>query len=175
MKLNNHLKNNNLHKIKVILALGSNIGDRVSYIRKAIDLLKEINALESVKISSYYVTEPYGISNQNWFINAAISGFTTLNETSLLNICKSIEYYLGRQVRSRWSEREIDIDILFYGNKISKNKLLEIPHPEIHLRKFVLQPLVEIEPNFIHPILLKSVSNLLQHCKDNLQVIKDNE
>ncbi|MGB9702796.1 MAG: 2-amino-4-hydroxy-6-hydroxymethyldihydropteridine diphosphokinase [Candidatus Kapaibacteriota bacterium] len=169
------MKNNNLHKIQVLLALGSNIGDRVSYIRQAIDLLKEINAVDSLKISSYYVTEPYGVSNQNWYINAAISGYTTLSETSLLSICKSIEYYLGRQIRSRWSEREIDIDILFYGNKIAKNKLLEIPHPEIHLRKFVLQPLDEIEPNFIHPILLKSVSYLLQHCKDNLQVIKDNE
>jgi 2-amino-4-hydroxy-6-hydroxymethyldihydropteridine diphosphokinase len=82
---------------------------------------------------------------------------------------------LGRKIRERWTEREIDIDILFYGNKITKNKVLEIPHPGIHLRKFVLQPLVEIEPNFIHPVLLKSISNLLQNCKDNLQVIKENE
>lgn len=169
------MKNKSINREKVILSLGSNVGDRFQYIRQAIDLLQEINAIDSIVISSYYFTEPYGVENQNWYINTAISGYTTLSETNLLNLCKSTEYFLGRKIRERWTEREIDIDILFYGNKITKNKILEIPHPGIHLRRFVLQPLVEIEPNFIHPVLLKSISNLLQNCKDNLQVIKENE
>jgi 2-amino-4-hydroxy-6-hydroxymethyldihydropteridine diphosphokinase len=159
-------------KNKVILSLGANLGDEEQYLSEAIDLLKSYGAIEISKVSSLFKTEPLGLSTQGWYTNMVISGFTELNETLLLFYCKTIEYLLGRKLRSRWSEREIDIDILFFGNMIINTQNLVIPHPELHLRNFVLEPLAEIEPDFVHPILLKSIIDLLYSSPDNLLVIK---
>lgn len=157
---------------KVIFSLGANLGNEEDYLNKAADLIITSCCLQDVKISSLYHTEPLGLSGQDWYTNIALSGFTELNEQMLIFYCKTIEYFLGRKIRSRWSEREIDIDILFYGNDIFTYENLKIPHPELHLRNFVLEPVSEIEPDFVHPILLKTVQNLLLNSPDNLIVYK---
>lgn len=156
----------------VYLALGSNLGDKLHNITQARDLLIESGIIISSRISSLYSTEPVGVSNQPWFVNTVISGLTSYSPENLLFLLKSTEYLLGRQSRQRWHEREIDIDILFYDNMIFKSKYLEIPHGNLHLRKFVLVPLAELSPELIHPIIKKSAHELLNECPDNSVVVK---
>ncbi|OGU59868.1 MAG: 2-amino-4-hydroxy-6-hydroxymethyldihydropteridine diphosphokinase [Ignavibacteria bacterium GWF2_33_9] len=157
---------------KILLSLGSNLGKEESTIFQALDLLITNNEITIDNISSIYKTEPLGLSNQKWYTNIAASGTTTLSEIELLYFCKSIEYLLGRKSRTRWSEREIDIDILFYGNSVFSSKYLTIPHKELHLRNFVLEPLAEIEPDFVHPLISKSIISILENTPDNLLVVK---
>jgi len=155
------------NKVPVLLSLGSNLGEKREYIKNAIELLKKSNALENAVISSFYLSEPIGFKDQPWFLNVAVSGKTDLDINSLIEICKSIEYTLGRKKREKWHEREIDIDILFYGDLLLETEHLTIPHKLMHERKFVLQPASEIAGDYIHPKLGVSVSNLLDTCKDN--------
>lgn len=162
-------------KNKVILSLGSNLGSREENISKAIELLCRTGALTLLKKSSFYKTEPYGITNQNWFVNMALTGLTELSPEVLLYFCKTIELLVGRKKRERWTEREIDIDILFYDNIILESEKLTIPHPEVHLRNFVLEPLAEIEADFIHPVLHKTILEIKQSSKDNSKVFKNEQ
>ncbi len=153
-------------KIPVLLSIGSNLGGKRRTIESAFELLKKSNTLENTVISSFYKTEPVGFKDQPWFLNVAVSGKTDLDLNSLIEICKSIEYSLGRKKREKWHEREIDIDILFYGDLIKESDQLTIPHKFMHERKFVLQPASEIAGDYIHPKLGVSVSNLLRNCND---------
>lgn len=156
----------------IFLSAGSNLGNKNENILNAFDLMLESNVINSGEISSLYSSEPVGISEQPWFVNAVISGYTYFSPEYLLYILKSTEYLLGRKIRPRWHEREIDIDILFYENMIIKSNNLEIPHQSMHLRRFVLVPFAELSPTFIHPIFQKSIMELLDECKDNSNVIK---
>jgi 2-amino-4-hydroxy-6-hydroxymethyldihydropteridine diphosphokinase len=168
-------RNDKQDQTKVLLSLGSNIGDKIDYIEKAINLLTQSGIFNIIQRSSYYFTEPYGISEQNWYANIVVEGYTELEANSFLQFCKSIEYMLGRKIRKRWTNREIDIDILFFGNSIIQTKELEIPHPQIQFRNFVLVPLNEIEPNFVHPVFNVTISELFSISKDKLQVIKKDD
>ena len=152
--------------IFVILSLGSNVGDRKQYIDQAVKLLIDSDCLKLIKISSYYETEPYGVKDQNWFLNIALSGYTNFNPFSLLQMCKSLEYCLDRKIRQRWHSREIDIDIIIYSNEIINTQYLKIPHPELEKRKFVLIPINEICPEFLHPVSNQSINQLLIQCQD---------
>lgn len=160
-------------KKKVILSLGSNLGSREENINKAIGLLCRTGALTLLKKSSFYKTEPYGITDQNWFVNIALTGLTDLSPEVFLYFCKTIEFLVGRKKREKWTEREIDIDILFYEDIILETENLTIPHPEVHFRNFVLEPLAEIEPEFIHPVLRKTILEIKQSSKDNSKVFKN--
>lgn len=153
-------------KIPVLLSIGSNLGEKKDNIKGAFKLLKELSILKNAKISSFYLTEPVEFKEQPWFVNVAVSGNTDLELNSLVEMCKSIEYSIGRKKREKWHEREIDIDIIFYGNLLLETEQLTIPHKRMHKRKFVLQPASEIAGNFIHPKLGLSVSNLLDNCTD---------
>lgn len=154
----------------IALSLGSNIGDRLANLSLAIDLLRSSEIISHVITSSIYETEPIGESNQGNFLNLCLSCKTKHNEMELLEFLKSVEHYVGRLIRKRWHEREIDIDILFFGDIVIKSQHLVIPHERMHERKFVLAPLAEILPNYIHPIFGVTVQKLLENCSDKSQV-----
>ncbi|OGJ50772.1 2-amino-4-hydroxy-6-hydroxymethyldihydropteridine diphosphokinase [Candidatus Peregrinibacteria bacterium RIFOXYA2_FULL_33_7] len=159
-------------KSTIYLSLGSNLAPKKFQIQKAIKKLNQ-NKILIQKISSFYKTQPVGVKKQPWFINICLEAKTNLEPLKLLETCKKIEKQTGRKNRGNWQKREIDIDILFYGEKIIKENNLKIPHPEIPERKFVLIPLNEIAPNFIHPIKQKKISKLLKETKDKNIVITD--
>ncbi|MDO8734963.1 MAG: 2-amino-4-hydroxy-6-hydroxymethyldihydropteridine diphosphokinase [Elusimicrobiota bacterium] len=143
----------------VFLGLGSNRGDRKKNILKAIKLLKE-SGQKVLRLSSMHETKPYGYKKQKKFLNAAVKLKTKLLPLELLELCKKIEKKIGRTKSFRWGPREIDVDILFFGKKVIKSKKFTIPHSDLHNRNFVLIPLVEIAPNFVHPVLKKRVSEM---------------
>lgn len=154
---------------QIYLCLSTNLGDRLQNLNNAIQALqnKEIQILQSSQI---YETEPWGLTDQPWFLNQCIQISTTLNPYQLLNTINQIEADLGRIRHQKWAERTIDIDILYYQNQIIKTEKLTIPHPEIKNRQFVLQPLTEIAPNFIDPLDNKTLKELQSICKDTSKI-----
>lgn len=142
----------------IFLGLGSNLGERNENIQKAIEHLKYKVTIE--KISSIIETEPYGVVNQPKFLNCVLKGRTLLSPFELLEFVLEIENKMGRKRLFKWGPRNIDIDILFYDDCVIDTEKLKIPHPELHKRLFVLEPLYEIEKDFIHPVLKKSVYDL---------------
>lgn len=159
-------------EVDTYLLLGSNLGDRVSAISKAIYMIDELHRTAVVRTSSFYETEPFGFLEQPFFLNVAVMIKTCLSPETLLQHLKLIEKKIGRKEREKWHEREIDIDIIFYGKNIVETSTLTIPHPLMHLRRFVLAPLVEIDPEFVHPVFGKSLAGLLDECPDKSRAIK---
>lgn len=157
----------------VFLALGSNIGDRKAYILKAIEFLKE--KISDIVIAPIYETKAFGVTDQNNFYNTALTGKTEFAPPELLTFAKDIEKRVGRIERFRWGPREIDIDILFYNDEVLKSEKLTIPHPGIPERYFVLKPLSDVAPDFIHPTLKKSVSTLLSELPEEKVISIQNE
>lgn len=152
------------------LLLGSNIGNRENYLLQAAELIeKKIGKITSA--SSLYNTSAWGNENQNDFLNQAVRIKTNFSAEEVLKIILSIEKELGRERNTKWAARIIDIDILFFNQEIISSKDLTIPHPYLHERRFALIPINEIDPNFIHPILNKTVRILLEKCPDKLPVI----
>ncbi len=154
----------------VLISIGSNLGKRIENILQAINLLKEKKVLENIKTSSFYETEPVGYKNQPNYINIAITGETQLSPKELLLKCKEIEKLVGRVSRPKWHAREIDIDILLYGGNIINTTELQIPHPEMCKRKFVLIPANEIASNWIVPSFNKTIAEILEICQDSSRV-----
>ncbi len=131
---------------KAYLGLGSNIGDKIDYIRKAIALLKKSPSIQNLRSSPLYKTEPIGNVDQDWFVNAVIQIETDLTPMELLKRCQSIEVRLGRKRMEKWGPRSIDIDILLYDDLEIKSDEIEIPHPRMKERAFALKPLQDLEP-----------------------------
>lgn len=155
----------------LVLLTGSNVGNSADYLAKAkIHLDKEFGNL--ILKSNTFKTQAWGVSDQDDFLNQALVYSSNLNPEEILEKIKTIEKKIGRQKRNTWANREIDIDIIFYGSIIFKSSKLYIPHPLMHLRKFVLMPLSQIIPEFKHPVLHKTVKDLLKNCNDNLMVEK---
>lgn len=154
---------------EVFLSLGSNLGDRLGYISSAIKEIQNLKEIRIIKFSSIYKTQPWGNEQQNEFLNTVLKIYTKLKPAELLRKLKTIEKILGRKNNGKWESREIDIDILFYDDLIINSEDLIVPHPEIPNRKFVLVPFTEVEPNFVHPILKKSILDLLKTTKDKLK------
>lgn len=157
-------------KVFFLLSIGSNIGDRIKNIKKSIEMLSKIAGTIISRISSFYETEPVGFKEQPWFINIAVSGYTTLSALEFFNYCKSIEQAIGRKQRPKWHEREIDIDVLFFGNQLIDSLSFQVPHKGIPERRFVLVTAAEIHPEFVHPIFNKTILELLENCADNSSV-----
>lgn len=157
---------------KVYLLLGSNMGARLQLLE---DAIKNINLHigEVVEKSSMYETAAWGKTDQPGFLNIAIAVNTLLSPIEVLTKALEIETKLGRIREEKWGARLIDIDIIFYGNDIVNiPDQLQIPHPEMHKRKFVLEPLVEIDPDLQHPLLKRSISALLLELNDQLEVTR---
>jgi 2-amino-4-hydroxy-6-hydroxymethyldihydropteridine diphosphokinase len=153
----------------VYLLTGGNLGNRLHYLKKACDEI-ETKAGTVIRKSSVYETEPWGFTDQDAFLNQVLCIHTELEPEELLHTLLEIEIQLGRKRIEKMGPRVIDIDILFYGSNVISLADLNVPHPHIADRRFVLTPLNEIAADFIHPVHNKTVKELLQECKDQLQV-----
>ncbi|MDD6269275.1 MAG: 2-amino-4-hydroxy-6-hydroxymethyldihydropteridine diphosphokinase [Oscillospiraceae bacterium] len=142
------------------IGLGSNLGDKKAYLDNAVKALDEIKGCHVVKVSSYHVTEPYGGVEQDDFLNACLILKTLLQPDELLDKLHEIERSAHRERFVRWGPRTLDLDILMYDDIVLGTDELIIPHAEMALRSFVLNPLREIAPNLIHPVLKKTVLQL---------------
>ena len=151
---------------RAYLSVGSNIGEKEEHIRQAIELLKETKGIKNVRVSNLIVTKPYGYKEQDDFLNGAISLDTLLQPEELLTTLHDIEEK-GERVRDiHWGPRTIDLDLLLYGDIIMETKDLILPHRELHLRKFVLEPLAELAPWTRHPVLGKTIAELRDEVED---------
>lgn len=150
---------------KTIIQLGSNLGDRFSNLESAIGFLEDFGMI-TLK-SGVYETEAWGEKNQSNFYNQLVEFRTNLNPYSLLKSCLLIENKMGRKRDFKWGPRIIDLDIIFYSNKIIFSPELKIPHPFYKERRFILEPLCELDSDFIDPLTYESMEKLLANCKDN--------
>lgn len=154
---------------EVYLQLGSNIGDRLDNLDQSIKIITERigNVLEK---SSVYESTPWGVENQRNFLNQVLFVKSNFDPYTILDLVLQIEKDMGRIRIEKWGERIIDIDILFIDDLIIESENLCVPHEFIAKRKFVLQPMCEIAPGFIHPKLNKTISQLLEECIDDEKV-----
>jgi 2-amino-4-hydroxy-6-hydroxymethyldihydropteridine diphosphokinase len=158
---------------RAVLLLGTNLGEHKKNLENACLLIRK-NAGEIIVSSATYKTEPWGFESENWFYNRVVILMTDLDVFSLLKATTEIEKLLGRTDKSEnhYSDRLLDIDILFFDESVVKTEVIEIPHPRLHLRKFTLIPLAEVMPDFVHPVLKNTIVKLLEKCTDKGQCIK---
>jgi 2-amino-4-hydroxy-6-hydroxymethyldihydropteridine diphosphokinase len=149
----------------VVLGLGSNLGDRAAALAGALAGLAR-HGFRSERVSSLYLTEPVGGPPQGLFLNAVAAGSTALTPEALLAACLAVEQELGRVRGERNGPRTIDVDILFIGSLVREHAAPLVPHPRLHERRFVLEPLAEILPELVHPRLGRSARELLAQCPD---------
>ena len=142
------------------LSLGSNVGDREGHLREAIRRLGAVGRV--VSVSSFYETEPVEVTDQEWFLNRAVALETAKTPEQLMAALLQIEREMGRQRTQNKGPRNIDLDILLFGDVVFDLPELSIPHPAMHERRFVLEPLAEIAPEAWHPVMKKSASELLE-------------
>ncbi|MBK7873426.1 MAG: 2-amino-4-hydroxy-6-hydroxymethyldihydropteridine diphosphokinase [Saprospiraceae bacterium] len=155
--------------MRLFLGLGSNLGDRKQHLQRATEQI-ELRIGEISKASSIYETQAWGIENQPDFLNQVLEINTQLEPEKILEIILIIEQNMGRERHVKWGERLIDIDILFYDALVLKTEKLMIPHPFLQDRNFVLAPLAEIAPDFVHPVLQRNIRDLFLDSKDQLIV-----
>ena len=163
------MNNRRIHRVSLLF--GSNLGDRALHIQHAMKSV-QVGIGKAEKISSLYETEPWGVSDQPDYLNAAMIIQTNYTPQQLLSRLKQIEIQEGRADQKKYASRTLDIDILFYDDLALNSKKLTIPHPKLHLRKFALVPLNEIAGEIMHPVFKKSISKLLKESGDPLDVRK---
>ncbi len=157
---------------RVYLSLGSNLGDRIRNIRRALEKLSEVG-VEIRRVSSLYKTEPVDFRSQPWFVNGVAEARTRLAPLELLNALQTVERCLGRRPsRIPKGPRRIDIDILLYENVVARSPALTIPHPRLAERRFVLVPLAELWPRLRHPVTRRTVRQMLNQTADASDVVK---
>lgn len=157
---------------RVFIGVGSNLGNRLAYYQKALDLMADLPQTAIVRCSSLYETEPIGEA-KNWYVNGVVELETGLSPQQLLSRLQKIESALGRRrtaLTKKWASRTIDLDILLFDTHIVNEERLKIPHPEMYRRRFVLLPLSELVPQFAHPLLGSTVTELLAGLADDKQV-----
>lgn len=154
---------------KVYLSLGSNKGDSLNYLNMAVKLI-DSDYINVTAVSPVYKTDPWGKTDQDLFLNCAVEAETNFSPWHLKKVFREIENTLGKDIKQTWGERTIDIDIIFYGNKIIYEKKLIIPHPRFHLRNFVLIPLCDISVEIHDPVTKLTSGTLKDMCKDECKV-----
>ncbi|WP_194774409.1 2-amino-4-hydroxy-6-hydroxymethyldihydropteridine diphosphokinase [Pararhodonellum marinum] len=153
---------------EVVFLIGGNLGDRLNYLERTRNRLAM--EFEWVDSSRIFETSPWGGQSEGLFLNQAILVRTTFSADQVLEIIQKIEKEMGRKRVLRWGNRTMDIDIIFFGQEIINDPHLTIPHKSMAERRFVLEPLCDLIPDFVHPILGLKVSALLEECKDDAQV-----
>ena len=157
---------------KVLVGVGSNLGDREFLIRKAVEAMRDLPRTLVVRVSSLYDTDPVGDVDQPAFLNAVVWLESTLEPRELLWQLLQIEKRMGRVRTQRWGPRPIDLDLLFYDDEAIDEPDLTVPHPEAHRRAFVLLPLLELDPDFVHPSTGESIKKLIKRLPPNPPVRK---
>jgi len=150
-----------------ILLIGGNLGNRTGNLQKAVQLIAE-TAGEVIQTSALYQTAPWGAVDQPDYLNQGVEIRTSLDALTLLHTLLEIERKIGRIRQEKWGARVIDIDLIFFNDSIHSLPELKVPHPRMHLRQFVLVPLLEIIPDYMHPVLHKTVRELAATCPDTL-------
>jgi 2-amino-4-hydroxy-6-hydroxymethyldihydropteridine diphosphokinase len=146
---------------RVAIALGSNLGDRQTYLTQAIQFLRVSTAITNIAVSSFIETEPEGVIGQPRFLNGVILADTTLSARALLGLLLDTEHHFGRVRPFERAPRTLDLDLIFYGDAIINDPDLQVPHPRLRERRFVLEPLAELAPELVDPVTGRTIAELL--------------
>lgn len=146
---------------RAYIGVGSNLGDKVKNCLEAVVRMDEIAGCRVTEQSGFYSTQPVGVKGQDWYVNAVIVLSVDISAQDLLKSLLAIEIAMGRERKKKWESRIIDLDILLFGEEVISEKGLQVPHPLMHLRRFVLVPMVSLAPDLVHPLIKKSMSELL--------------
>jgi 2-amino-4-hydroxy-6-hydroxymethyldihydropteridine diphosphokinase len=153
------------------IGIGSNMGDPRGNCLDALDRIGKIEGCEIISVSSLYLTEPVGVDAQEWYVNGAVSISTKLTARDLMNHLLAIEADMGRVRTLKWGPRVIDLDVLLFGREIIDDIIVTVPHPLMHLRRFVMAPMADLAPDLIHPVLKRTIMELFREIPENDQVI----
>jgi 2-amino-4-hydroxy-6-hydroxymethyldihydropteridine diphosphokinase len=155
----------------VYIGIGSNLGDRQKNCLSAVERMDRMADCRITGYSDWFLTKPVGVEGQEWYVNGVASLTTDISPQDLLKRLLKIEADMGRIRKERWGPRNIDLDILLFGQEIIHESNLKIPHPRMHLRRFVLEPMSQLAPNLVHPALGLSMKGLLENLPDENQVV----
>ena len=155
------------------IGIGSNLGDKLNNCLKAAEQAKKIPGCGFQALSRFFRTEPVGVEGQAWYINGVIALRTDISARDLLKALLAIEAHMGRERKEKWDSRAIDLDILLYGGDVIHEDGLKVPHPYMHLRRFVLVPMVQLAPDVIHPVLGQTMDELLEQLPEDGQAVKE--
>ncbi|UCF84129.1 MAG: 2-amino-4-hydroxy-6-hydroxymethyldihydropteridine diphosphokinase [Desulfobacteraceae bacterium] len=153
------------------IGVGSNLGDKLDNCLKAIDHANEIPGCKVKAKSHFFRTEPVGVKVQDWYVNGVFSLLVDVSAQHLLQSLLAIETGMGRERKRKWDSRIIDLDILLFGEEVISEKGLKVPHPLMHLRRFVLVPMVSLAPDVVHPVLGKTMVELLAGVPKKAQTV----
>ncbi len=156
---------------RVYVGVGSNLGHRMENCLKAIDAVDGLPGCDVTNRSRFYRTEPVGVEDQDWYVNGVICLRTDMDAQAFLQALLAIETAMGRERKKRWDSRVIDLDILLFKGRVIREADLEIPHPLMHLRRFVLAPMVELAPEEVHPLMARTMAQLLEALPDQGQAV----
>jgi 2-amino-4-hydroxy-6-hydroxymethyldihydropteridine diphosphokinase len=155
----------------VYIGIGSNLGDKLDNCRRAIEAIVSDARNRIVQCSPFYHTEPVGEKKQDWFVNGVLAVETSLEPKEFMDFLLAIERTMGRVRGEQWGPRVIDLDILFFGQRVIREGGLQVPHPQLQERRFVLVPLQDIAPHLEHPLLGKTISQILAELKKEEKVL----